>query len=116
MNFEDYFFIFLFRKHLSQELDHFCKVSLSFLKLILGILDAGFKHFSSISSKNMYLVESISKILAAAFCLAAFFLSDFTIYEGSEKSYSVLNSFKTCTKVTLDKSLQGHCPDLQRNV
>ena len=35
---------------------------------------SGIKHFSSsISSKNMYLVESISKILTAVFCLAAFF-------------------------------------------
>ena len=91
--------------------------------------------FFSISSKNTYLVESISKSLVAAFFFADFFWGagspiqenvilflkisqvawnggsswcfqgDFTIYEGSEKSYSMLISFKTCTAVPFDRSL-----------
>ena len=81
-----YFLYFLFRrglrqlwakcplwKHLPQELVHFCKVSLPFLSFILKILDSRVKNFSFISSKNTYLVEIISNILAAAFRLAAFF-------------------------------------------
>ena len=124
-------------KHLSQELVHFWKVSLLISSLILKIFDSGIKLFSSISSKNTFLVESISKSLDAAFCFADFFWgagypiqenvilflkisqvawnggsswcfpSDFTIYKykGSEKSYSMLISFKTCTEVPFDRSL-----------
>ena len=41
--------------------------------LILKILVSGIKLFSFISSKNTYLVKSISKSLDAAFCFADFF-------------------------------------------
>ena len=142
MNIKYCFLYFLFRKglqqfwakcplwkHLSQELGHFWKVSLLILSLILKILDSGIKLFSSISSKNTYLTESISKSLVAVFCFADFFRgagspiqekvilflkisevawnggsswcfpSDFTIYKGLEKSYCMLISFKTYTLV-----------------
>ena len=148
LNIENYFLYFLFRKwlrqfwakcplwkHLSQELIRFCKVSLLISSLIYKILDSGIKLFSSISSKNTYLVESISKSLVAAFCFADFFWgagspiqekvilflkisqdawnsgsswyfpSDYTIYEGSEKLYSMLISFETCTAVPLERFL-----------
>ena len=60
-------------KHLSQELVHFCKVPLLISSLILKIFVSGMKLFSFISSKNTYLVESISKSLDTAFCFADFF-------------------------------------------
>ena len=87
-----------------------------------------------LSSKNMNLVVSISNILVAAFCFDNFFCgvgspihgnvslffeisqlawdvgssayipSDFTIYVGTEKSYSILISFRSCTALPFDRS------------
>ena len=47
-------------------IDYSCKALLTF-SLILKKLDSVTKHVSDTSSKNMYFVQSISKILAAAF-------------------------------------------------
>ena len=114
---------------------HFAKFLYWFHHLFKKFLDSGIKLFPSISYKKTCLVESISKSLVAAFCFADFFWgagapiqekvilflkisqvarnggspwclpSDFTIYEGSEKSYSMLIPFKTCTAVAFDRSL-----------
>ena len=97
------------------------------------------------SSGKVYCLESSFNIYVVAFCFADIFWGagspiqeklilflkisqvswsggsswcfpiDFTIYEGSEKSYSMLISFQTCTAVHFDGSLVI-CEFIKRNV